>query len=123
MADAREFVPPMFAAPCPPLYEEMFVVFIFVQEKRATENEYVEKRIIIQDVYGCMLSSVARGAGVILKLINMTERNVLPVLRLTTGYSSAGGYREWKAEGGRQAMKHEGGMTGGVVLMGTGHWP
>jgi len=57
----------------------------------------------------------------------MTEGNVLPVLILTTGYTSAGGYGEWKAEGGRQAMKHGergGGMTvreSVVLALGTAH--
>lgn len=60
-ADMSEFVPPTFAIPFPPLYDEELVVLIFVQEDGTIEVKDVEERIIVEDVDGWAMSSVAIG--------------------------------------------------------------
>lgn len=50
---------------------------------------------------------VCHNRGVVtLKLINVVEGSVPPELRRTTRYTSTDVHKGWKADGGREAVRH-----------------
>ena len=51
LANMRKLIPPSSAVPSPaPPYETTSIALVFAQKKWSIEMEYVEKRVIIEDV-------------------------------------------------------------------------
>lgn len=87
-ASVCELVPPAFADPFPALQGTKIVTLVFIYKIWPTEIKYVEKRVIVEDVNGCIVWS-ATGTGRCYKQIDMIEEGVPLMFGVATRYSWA----------------------------------